>query len=194
MCGGVYYLCAAVYTVGVVAGIKGVAELLRIHDLICGHLMFIPLFVLAALQLPDKIQTWLLYHNALSEGVLIDTILKQARKNQQAEEAQASSDRRTDTASDPAMIEMRRMLEEQQQLINHLTRNLHAQSAHTSQTTSPSLAPIPVPRAPHTSSRGHVSSVSPQMGPMPPTLTSLIVTSEPSVPNQTTSGPSEVND
>jgi hypothetical protein len=193
MCGGVYYLCAAVYTVGVVAGIKGVAELLRIHDLICGHLMFIPLFVLAALQLPDKIQTWLLYHNALSEGVLIDTILKQARKNQQAEEAQASSDRRTDTASDPAMIEMRRMLEEQQQLINHLTRNLHAQSAHTSQT-SPSLAPIPVPRAPHTSSRSHVSSVSPQLGPMPPTLTSLIVTSEPSVPNQTTSGPSEVKD
>lgn len=55
MCGGVYYLCAAIYTVGVVAGVSGVAELLRIHDLICGHLMFIPLFAFAALQLPDKV-------------------------------------------------------------------------------------------------------------------------------------------
>jgi len=61
-----------------------VAQLLRLHDLLCGHLMFAPLFALAALQLPDKVQTWLLYHNALSEGVLIDTILKQARRSQQS--------------------------------------------------------------------------------------------------------------
>jgi len=85
MCVGLYYLLAAVYTVGVVLGWTCVAQLLRCHDLLWGHLMFLPLFVLAALQLPDKIQTWLLYHNALSEGVLIDTILKQARRSQQSD-------------------------------------------------------------------------------------------------------------
>lgn len=67
MCGGVYYLCAAIYTVGVVAGWSGVAELLRIHDLICGHLMFIPLFVLAALQLPDKVMNF--HDNAVSTHI-----------------------------------------------------------------------------------------------------------------------------
>ena len=55
-----YYLLCAVYTVGVVANLPAVSQLLRLHDLLCGHAMFLPLFFLAALQLPDKIQTWYL--------------------------------------------------------------------------------------------------------------------------------------
>ena len=65
--------------VGLVAGRHEVKHLLLVHDLLWGHIMFIPLFVLAILQIPDRIQTWLLYHNALSEGVVIDRILEKAR-------------------------------------------------------------------------------------------------------------------
>lgn len=76
---GLYYLLATVYMVGLVAGRHEVKHLLLVHDLLWGHIMFIPLFVLAILQIPDRIQTWLLYHNALSEGVVIDRILEKAR-------------------------------------------------------------------------------------------------------------------
>lgn len=75
-----------------------------------------------------KIQTWLLYHNALSEGVLIDTILKQARRSQQAEEAEETS--QSKDSVNPEMIEMRRLLDEQSQVIKHLTRSMHAQQTH----------------------------------------------------------------
>eukprot|EP00615_Pteridomonas_danica_P011666 CAMPEP_0114334276 /NCGR_PEP_ID=MMETSP0101-20121206/4269_1 /TAXON_ID=38822 ORGANISM="Pteridomonas danica, Strain PT" /NCGR_SAMPLE_ID=MMETSP0101 /ASSEMBLY_ACC=CAM_ASM_000211 /LENGTH=1491 /DNA_ID=CAMNT_0001465485 /DNA_START=2711 /DNA_END=7186 /DNA_ORIENTATION=+ len=144
MIGGVYYLCAAIYTVGVVAGVASVSELMRVHDLICGHLMFIPLFLLAALQLPDKIQTWLLYHNALSEGVLIDTILKQARRSQQAEEAQASTEQVTDSSNDIALVEMKRLYDEQQRMIERLTRTVQQQQ----QQQVHSQQPVPTPLQP----------------------------------------------
>jgi PHP family Zn ribbon phosphoesterase len=38
---------------------------------------------MAALQFPKDIQTWLLFHNALSQGVVIEDILKYARKSQE---------------------------------------------------------------------------------------------------------------
>lgn len=125
-----YYFLAAVYTVGVVAGVASVAELLRWHDLLCGHAMFVPLFVLAALQLPDKVQTWLLYHNALSEGVLIETILRQAKTSQQEAVVSASGGSggkgAAARASADAVEEMRRMLNQQQLVIGQLQRDLKA--------------------------------------------------------------------
>ena len=134
-----YYFLAAVYTVGVVVGATSVAELLRWHDLLWGHIMFVPLFALAALQLPDRIQTWLLYHNALSEGVLIETILRQAKTSQQEAVVSASSGKSAndtisggkDGASSPQasasdVEEMRRMLRQQQLLIGQLQRDLKA--------------------------------------------------------------------
>jgi len=144
MCAGLYYTLAAVYTVGVVCGFPAVAQLLRAHDLICGHLMFLPLFALAALQLPDKIQTWLLYQNALSEGVLIDTILKTARKAQQKEEettlktnpvgAPTAEPAKPDPASPGGRVpsevsslemqELRRMVMQQQQTIERLSTKI----------------------------------------------------------------------
>ena len=126
MAAGLYYALAAVYTVGVVCGYKGVAELLRLHDLVCGHAMFLPLFLLAALQLPDRIQTWLLYHNALSEGVLIDTILKQARR-QQDEATVAASALPKEGVTGEIMAEMRRTLAAQQAVIGSLQRDLELQ-------------------------------------------------------------------
>jgi callose synthase len=54
-----------------------------IHDYVCGHLLFFPLFILGALQLPRHIQTWLLYHNALSSDVVVSDILRYARKTQE---------------------------------------------------------------------------------------------------------------
>lgn len=131
-----YYFLAAVYTVGVVVGATSVAELLRWHDLLWGHLMFLPLFLLAALQLPDKIQTWLLYHNALSEGVLIETILRQAKTTQQEAVVSASASgggkgadgggKGASHASVDAVEEMRRMLNQQQLVIGQLQRDLRA--------------------------------------------------------------------
>jgi len=55
-----------------------------VHDLICGHIIFIPLFVLAALQLPHQYQTWLLYQNALSSDVVVSDILRYAQKNKKS--------------------------------------------------------------------------------------------------------------
>ena len=123
---GLYYLMAGVYTVGVVIGVPFVSQLLRVHDYLCGHLMFVPLFVLAALQIPDKIQTWLLYHNALSEGVLIDTILKQARRTQKSELDMHAS--MTMESNAESIVELKRKLDEQQQVISRLLKNNNASS------------------------------------------------------------------
>lgn len=38
---------------------------------------------MAALHLPSHIQTWLLYHNALSDGVVLDDVVKFARKSRE---------------------------------------------------------------------------------------------------------------
>ena len=93
------------------------------YDLGCFRLlpyMFIPLLVLAALQIPDKIQTWLLYHNALSEGVLIDTILKQARQTQKTDmEGHATGLAMTEPSSQ-AIAELRSKVDEQQQMLGRL--------------------------------------------------------------------------
>jgi hypothetical protein len=42
-----------------------------------------------ARQFPNHIQTWLLYHNALSTGVVIEDILKYARTSKEAAETVA---------------------------------------------------------------------------------------------------------
>eukprot|EP00531_Pseudo-nitzschia_arenysensis_P008982 CAMPEP_0116126230 /NCGR_PEP_ID=MMETSP0329-20121206/6225_1 /TAXON_ID=697910 /ORGANISM="Pseudo-nitzschia arenysensis, Strain B593" /LENGTH=2134 /DNA_ID=CAMNT_0003620307 /DNA_START=237 /DNA_END=6641 /DNA_ORIENTATION=- len=76
-----YYGMGGICTLGLLYGFKFVKGFYCIHDIVCAHIIFIPLFVMAALQLPSKIQTWLLYHNALSTNVVISDILKYARKS-----------------------------------------------------------------------------------------------------------------
>jgi len=67
--------------IGLLYGFKFVKPFYYIHDIVCAHIIFVPIFVLAALQLPGMIQTWLLYHNALSTNVVVSDILKYARKS-----------------------------------------------------------------------------------------------------------------
>jgi callose synthase len=79
-----YYAMAAVCLVGLLFGVKAVKFFYMIHDIVCAHLIFVPLFGLAALQLPGMIQTWLLYHNALSTDVVVSDILRYARRSQES--------------------------------------------------------------------------------------------------------------
>jgi callose synthase len=76
-----YYGVGGISMLGLLYGLKSVKVFYQIHDIVCAHIIFIPLFLLAALQLPSLIQTWLLYHNALSTNVVISDILKYARKS-----------------------------------------------------------------------------------------------------------------
>jgi hypothetical protein len=47
-----------------------------IHDVLFGSLLLVPIIVLSVLQVPGRIQTWLLFNNALSQGVVINQILR----------------------------------------------------------------------------------------------------------------------
>ena len=76
-----YYGIGAICLLGLMAGFKFVKFFYMIHDIVCAHIIFVPLFGLAALQLPASIQTWLLYHNALSTNVVVSDILRYARKS-----------------------------------------------------------------------------------------------------------------
>ncbi len=79
-----YYGLGAVSMLGLLCGVKFVKIFYFVHDIVCAHIIFIPLFVLAALQLPGQIQTWLLYHNALSTNVVVSDILRYARKTKES--------------------------------------------------------------------------------------------------------------
>ena len=79
-----YYAMAAVCLLGLLCGVKLVKQFYLVHDFLCGHLFFVVLFLLAALQLPGLIQTWLLYHNALSSDVVVSDILRYARRSQES--------------------------------------------------------------------------------------------------------------
>jgi len=79
-----YYGIGALCLLGLLAGVKAVKSFYFVHDIVVGHLIFIPLFIFAAAQVPHYIQTWLLYHNALSSDVVVSDILRYARKNQEA--------------------------------------------------------------------------------------------------------------
>ena len=79
-----YYFVGALCLLGLLYGFKPVKHLYFVHDLVCGHIIFIPLFIMAGLQLPHHIQTWLLYHNALSSDVVVSDILRYAQKSQKA--------------------------------------------------------------------------------------------------------------
>eukprot|EP00979_Chaetoceros_neogracilis_P015538 scaffold6112_cov265-Chaetoceros_neogracile.AAC.1 len=79
-----YYYAGAFCQLGLLFGVKAVKNVYFLHDLVCGHIIFIPLIVMAALQLPHHIQTWLLYHNALSSDVVVSDILRYAQKSQKS--------------------------------------------------------------------------------------------------------------
>ncbi|KAL4152181.1 hypothetical protein PRNP1_009115 [Phytophthora ramorum] len=85
-----------------------VGTLYFVHDAVLGLVSLSLILLLAALYVPGKIQTWLLYNNALSRGVVIEDILR----------ANSSNDDRDD---DLSVQQMRSIIMEQQRFINVLT-------------------------------------------------------------------------
>lgn len=89
---------------------KSVTSLYFIHDILLGCFGLSIITLLSALYVPGKIQTWLLYNNALSRGVVIEDILR----------ANSSQDDRDD---DMSLQQMRHVIMEQQKVISALTRS-----------------------------------------------------------------------
>lgn len=106
-----YYFIGAFCLLGLLVGMKFVKNFYMIHDIVCAHIIFIPLFVLAALQLPGHIQTWLLYHNALSADVVVSDILRYARKTQESSGMEADDDLAEQVA------ELKKIVQKQEQLL-----------------------------------------------------------------------------
>jgi callose synthase len=106
-----YYGVGALSLLGLLFGVKFVKQFYLVHDIVCGHLIFVPLFLLAALQLPGLIQTWLLYHNALSTDVVVSDILRYARKSQESGSGESTEDL-LEQISD-----LRRLVQKQEQIL-----------------------------------------------------------------------------
>lgn len=111
-----YYGIGALCQFGLLFGIKFVKNFYFIHDLVCGHIIFIPLFILAILQIPHHIQTWLLYHNALSSDVVVSNILRYARKSQESGGTTAPNEDLIEQ-----IAELRKQVQKQEQIIEDIT-------------------------------------------------------------------------
>ena len=109
-----YYGVGAFCLFGLLFGFKVVKFFYLIHDIVCGHLIFIPLFLLAALQLPRLMQTWLLYHNALSADVVVSDILRYAQKSQ---ESGASAETPEDLIEQ--ITELRKLVQKQETILSN---------------------------------------------------------------------------
>jgi len=107
-----YYGIGALCMLGLLGGFKFVKFFYFIHDIVCAHIIFVPLFFLAALQLPGHIQTWLLYHNALSTNVVVSDILRYARKTK---ESGGSGENTEDLVEQVA--ELRKLVQKQEQIL-----------------------------------------------------------------------------
>ncbi|KAL7541715.1 hypothetical protein ACHAXR_012973, partial [Thalassiosira sp. AJA248-18] len=110
-----YYVIGALCQTGILFGFKFVKHFYFVHDLVCGHIIFIPLFILAVLQIPHHIQTWLLYHNALSSDVVVSNILRYARKSQESGGTTAPNEDLVEQIS-----ELRKLVQKQEQQIENL--------------------------------------------------------------------------
>lgn len=53
---GLYYAAAAISTVGLMMGYKFARYTWHMHDFVIGHMLFVILFILSALQFPSTIQ------------------------------------------------------------------------------------------------------------------------------------------
>ena len=107
-----YYGIGALCLIGLLAGVKFVKHFYLIHDIVCGHIIFIPLVFLGAIQFPRHIQTWLLYHNALSSDVVVSDILRYARKNQDSGGSVES-----DENLGEQVAELKKIVQKQEQLL-----------------------------------------------------------------------------
>ncbi|TMW60587.1 hypothetical protein Poli38472_000629 [Pythium oligandrum] len=90
------------------ANSKFVQSIYYLNDSVIGYGYLIIILILSALYVPGKIQTWLLYNNALSRGVVIEDIIRANSRNEDRED-------------DFSLQQMRSIIVEQQRLITALT-------------------------------------------------------------------------
>jgi callose synthase len=109
-----YYFAGSVCFFCLVNGIQQVKFFYKLHDYVVGHFIFLILFLLAIIQIPGILQTWLLYHNALSSGVVIEDILKYARKSKE----------KAGEESEVSIAELKAQLAEQDRTIKMLMSNM----------------------------------------------------------------------
>lgn len=154
-----YYEFGAVCLLGLLWGFKFVKFFYFIHDVVCAHIIFIPLILLAALQLPSAIQTWLLYHNALSTNVVVSDILRYARKTKDSGGGEANNEDLVEQVA-----ELRKLVQKQEQLISTAGLSAGAMSGAMSgeeQALTPQQAPAPAPgRSQPTGGRSYGRAIS----------------------------------
>jgi len=111
-----YYLLAAVTFIALLwAPGALVLSIYKAHDYVVGHTLFFIIGVMSTLQM-GYLQTWLLYHNALSAGVAIEDVLKFARKNKEKF--------KTDTTEQ--VNELKAQVLEQERLLKGLVREFNS--------------------------------------------------------------------
>ena len=94
-----YYIAAWCTTVMYVSNNKTdnlVKAFHKAHDWLLAICCFVPIGICTIIQFPAYIQTWLLYHNALSQGVVIGDLIRYAQNSRETtnindERAEASS-------------------------------------------------------------------------------------------------------
>lgn len=74
---GLYYVGAALSTVGLLAGYKFAKYTWHMHDFIIGHVLFVILFLLSALQFPSTIQVC---NQSCPDRLLFDSLSVQVYK------------------------------------------------------------------------------------------------------------------
>ena len=107
-----YYVSSSLVFIFLLAGSQHAPLIFyKFHDYVVGNFIFMLLGVMSLCQV-GALQTWLLYHNALSAGVVIEDVLKYAR----------STKENTKSDSDTAVTELKAQVAEQQALINEFLR------------------------------------------------------------------------
>ena len=112
-----YYFVASLAQIWLLFGhLKYVKAIYRAHDFFVGHFMFFFLFVAAGMQFPNQVQTWLLYHNALSADVVVEDILKYSRRSQDRSGGDADSKEELEET----VADLKKMLYQQQRLLTQV--------------------------------------------------------------------------
>lgn len=135
-----YYGIAGISMLGLLYGFKFVKFFYWIHDIVCAHIIFIPLFILAALQLPSMIQTWLIYHNSLSTDVVVSDILKYARKSKDSGGA-AAGEVHEDLLDQ--VNELKNVVQRQEKVLESLGLSVQTDNASPPSSTEASVQNIP---------------------------------------------------
>lgn len=111
-----YFVGASISFASLLCNVSCVTYFYKIHDYVVGHFLFFFLYILSIVQL-GVLQTWLLYHNALSSGVAIDDILKYASKKKESD------------VNEDTVLELRQQIADQERTIKQLLSTVRMDSS-----------------------------------------------------------------